>query len=285
MRAICGLLFLAVCAYMGSGLYEDLTYGVQTVQAESAEIIESIRLSGIAVRREQQLCSPAAADLPENGKRYAAGALLCMSENGDTLSAPSSALFFEHTDGLEYLSPDKLFPFSPETFESLIDSESESSRHCMGRLVFDNVWYFAAETSSLICPELGQRCRVRFPDIQTECEAAVWAVCSSADSSFMLLRINGGEEQLLSLRKCSAELILSEYRGLKIPKEAVCTDSDGKIFTWVTSAGLVEKRSVDIIYTGDDFCLAKQSYSWEALREGENIVIDREKLEEGLIPG
>ena len=89
----------------------------------------------------------------------------------------------------------------------------------------------------------------------------------------------------MSLRHCSAKLILCEYKGLKIPKNAVCTDNNGKKYIRVLAAGLVETRTVDIIYTGDDFCLVKQSWSWDALREGESVLINREITDEGLVLG
>lgn len=269
------LLFLTVCAYIGAGFYEDLASDVQTVQAESAAIIESTKIYGIAVRQEQQLVRTSAEESPENGERYPAGSALS--------SIP--ATFFDSCDGFEHLSPDMLFPFSGETFSSLIAAESEKQRHSMGRLVFDNVWYFAAQLREGSAPDLGQCCRLLFEDIESECQALVWAVFRDEGREYILLRINGGGEELMSLRKCGAELILDEHKGLKIPKAAVHTDSEGENFIWVLTSGLVEARTVDIIYTGDDFYLAQQSYSWDALREGENIVINREIFDEGLVPG
>lgn len=275
MGVIGVLLFLAVCAYIGAGFYEDLAADVQTVQADCASVIESTRIYGIAVRQEQQFVSVPAESLPENGARYPAGSAL----------SDIPATFFKQYDGFEHLSPDMLFPFSGETFSSLMQGESEKQRHSAGRLVFDNVWYFAAEVRSGRAPDPGQSCRLLFEDIESECQALVWAVCLDEGREYLLLRINGGGEKLMSLRKCSAELILNEHKGLKIPKDAVHTDSEGKKYIWVLTAGLVETRTVDIIYTGDDFCLAQQSYSWDALREGEQIVINREIFDEGLVPG
>ncbi len=269
------LLFLAVCAYIGAGFYEDLASDVQTVQAESIAIIESTKIYGIAVRQEQLLVGLSAENSPENGERYPAGSAL----------SGVPATFYEYCDGFEHLSPDMLFPFSADTFSSLMAGKSEKLRHSAGRLVFDNVWYFAAEVREGSAPSVGQGCRLLFQDIETECQALVWADCRDEDREYVLLRINGGGEKLLSLRKCSAELILDEHRGLKIPVDAVHTDSEGKKYIWVLTAGLVEARTVDIIYTGDDFCLAQQSYSWDALREGESIVINREIWDEGKAPG
>ena len=285
MRAIAVLLFLTVCAYIGAGFYEGLADDMQTVRAESAAVTESIGLYGVAVRREQQLCSPTAQILPVNGKRYPSGAAICMAGDGSCVYSPAPATFYESFDGFEYLDPDMLFPFGSNTFSELLSSESEKGRHCLGRLLLDNIWYYAAEVTVGLAPSAGQSCSLLFEDIGRECEGLVWAVCRDRDKEYVLLRINGGDEQLMSLRHCSAKLILCEYKGLKIPKNAVCTDNNGKKYIRVLAAGLVETRTVDIIYTGDDFCLVKQSWSWDALREGESVLINREITDEGLVLG
>lgn len=284
MRTIAVLLFLTVCAYIGAGFYEDLNLQVQAVRAESADIIESTQLFGIAVRREQQLCSPLAVSMPENGKRYAAGETLCVLKDGSSLISPAPGIFFSETDGFEYLSADALFPFSAELFSSMINSQAEKNRHCLGRLVFDNVWYFAAQVKSGSAPEIGQLCRLYFPDIESECQALVWDVCQSEGQEFVLLRINGGDEKLSSLRRSKAELIRKEYSGIVIPKEAIVSDGEEK-FVNVLIDGLVETRTVDIIFSDYDFCLAERSYSRDALREGEMIVLQTDNLDEGRVFG
>ena len=275
--AIAGLLFLAVCAYLGTELYERLSPDIQTVRAELFSIKESTELSGIAIRQEQVLFSQGTLALtPENGKKYAAGESICVLKSGQALEAPSPGLFYENTDGFEYLSPEYFLPFSHERFLSAMDLSAEKYRDFVGRIILDDAWFFAAEILQGPLPQKGSRCRISFQGIEQGCDALVW----DTDEQSVLLRLNAASDALMSLRKSNAELVINEYRGLKIPGEALRRDGEGSFYVCVLSSGLEETRSVDIIYTGDGFSLAQQSFSADSLREGELIIVTKENSSE-----
>ena len=263
--AVAVLLFLAVCAYMGAGLFEKLSPSAQTVQAEKRVITESARLYGIALRQEQTVCSPDGRAFSfENFRKYSAAE--CAAVFGaDT----GSAVYFDNCDGYEYLSPDNLSPFSAESFSQLINSESHSLRGTSGRLVSDDIWYFAARVDSGTVPQKGSVCTVCFDGLSERCRALVWDV----DADCVLLRLSRSSEELLSLRKCSAQLIFGQYEGIEIPRSALRRDREGNFYICVLSTGLVENRSVDIIYSDENFVLSSCTYNESAVREGEMIIL------------
>ncbi len=261
------LLFIALCAYMGAGLFEKLNPGVRTVVAENRRITESAELCGIAIRWEQAVCSPDGnAIAAESNKKYSAAE--CSHLFGAENASP--AVYFDNFDGYEYLKPDTLSSFSSELFSELMETEPEPNRHCVGRLVNGQAWFFAAQIFSGPVPQKGSQCSLVFDGIEESWRALVWAV----DDDCILLRLNASSQELMSLRKCNAKLIFGQYEGIEIPREALRRDSEGKFYTCVLSAGLVENRSVDIIYTDESFVLSRHLYSEDALRVGEMIVLE-----------
>ena len=238
-----------------------------TVQADNRIVTESAALCGIAIRREQTICTLDGTALSaESNSRYSAAdcTLIFGSENN------FPAVYFDNFDGYEYLNPDTLSSFNSELFSELVNAKPLYIRNCLGRLVKENVWYFAAQVKSGAIPKKGSECRIVFEGHEENCQALVWAV----DEDCILLRLITDSPEILSLRKCNAQLIWGQYEGIEIPREALHRDSEGKFYTCVLSAGLVENRSVDIIYSDKNFVLSRYFYSENALREGEEIILE-----------
>ncbi|MBQ4347979.1 MAG: hypothetical protein IJC39_05990, partial [Firmicutes bacterium] len=80
----------------------------------------------------------------------------------------------------------------------------------------------------------------------------------------------------MSLRKAEALLIISQYSGIEIPKNAVKTDKDGNEFVFTLTAGNIERKAVELIYTTEKSFIAKASHSADSLREGDMIIISED---------
>lgn len=282
MRALGAVFFLSVCAYVAAALFVGLDSSETSFTAELVTVRESSLLQGIAIRREQPVCSPGEAELiAEDGKRVPAGSLVAVSGDENFFS-PGSALFFSDTDGFEQLSPDNISALSADGLQSLLDMRPGVQKGICGRLVFDNVWYYAAFAEDGRLPAQGEECRILFEGFQQSVSARV--ISSDSDKKLIVLRLNQGGHDFLRLRKCSAELIFSEYKGLRLDKEAVQLDSEGNYFVYTLTAGLRESCAVDIIYTGDDFYLAALSPGADSLRPGSTVIVSQEEIHQERIP-
>ena len=98
----------------------------------------------------------------------------------------------------------------------------------------------------------------------------------------MLLRLNQGGSEYLTLRKTGAKLLFSEHSGLVLPEEAIQQAADGSKLVYTLSAGALERRAVEITYTGEGFSLAAFGTGPEALREGDRVVIGKD-IQEGKV--
>lgn len=272
MKALAAVFFLTVCAYVGAATFGGLDSAAGICRAELVTVTESSLLRGIAVRREQPVCSPGETEMPAaSGEKLSAGDLFAVF--GQRMEA---ACFYEDADGLEHLEPGMLRDIDADGLEKLMNSEREKYRDCVGRLVYDPVWYFAAYAEAGQLPAEGEKCRVLFEGMADSVSARAVLV-SEGEPAVLVLRFCEGDEALMRLRECSAELIFSEYTGLKIPLEALRRDSEGNYFVYTLTAGLKECCAVDIIYTGEDFCLAALSPRRDALRSGSSIVLSAEE--------
>ena len=274
MALVAALLFLAVCAYIGAGLFQRLSPETLTVRAELFSALESAEISGIAIRNEMVLSSDKSLkSLAEEGQKYSAGESIAVFKDGSILHSSSSAVFSSHTDGFEHLSTECLFPFGKESFSNILAMEKSENKHSFGRLILDDSWYFAAQIVSGKIPQTARSCKVYFDGTDDACRAVLWAV----DGEYLLLRFNSFSPELLNLRHSGAKLVFSQYEGFKVPKNALNRDETGKFYVCVLSSGLVENRSVDIIYTGDDYFLVSSSM----VRQGEQIIINEGSIDDG----
>lgn len=258
-------LFLAVCAYVGASVFPGAG-GAGSAALCEATVTEYAPLRGVAVRHERALGIDAAKLTAEAGLRVAAGEALAVS--GDSVvTTDRSAVFFPDCDGFEALSPDGLSSLSVSGLEAILEQKGENSSG--GRLVYENEWFFAAVSDSAALPAEGA-CRVLFESCDEPIDARVVSLSENEGGErVIVLRLTAGGEYL-RLRKCSAKLICGEYTGFKAPEEAVERDGDGTFVNILTASGS-ERAAVDIIYSGDGFCLISPADSDSPVRDGARV--------------
>lgn len=270
-RLIAAVLFLAVCAYAGAKLWQDLDGTPETQTVHSVTLTDSAALNGIAIRREQSFC-PAGGSGLADGDRLPAG----------TADAAGSALYYSRSDGLESLSPERLSGLDVPALEALL-SQSPAPDDS-GRLVLDFGWYYAAFVAADAPVPASGRCRVLFEGFDTPASAQILSLSPAQNGQrALVLRLTVGGDDYMSLRKCSAQIIFSEYSGLSLPEEAVHKDADGNTFVYTVTAGVVERKTVDILYTDGDGCIAAFSSAADALREGNRVIVSGKEIYEGKV--
>ena len=160
--------------------------------------------------------------------------------------------------------------------------EKKPAEGSNGRLVTGWSWYYWA-----LCPE-GQTlphsgsCRIEFAGMGESVPARIISLSAPENGrQALLLRLNNGGSEYLKLRKTGAKLLFSEHSGLYLPEEAIQQAEDGSEFVYTLSAGTLERRAVEIIYTGEGFALAASGSGPEALREGDRVVTGKAFEREG----
>ena len=266
--------FLAVCAYAAAWLVNGLGGGVHTAKVHGRELMESAVIEGIAVRAEEPV--PVSAGIAD-GTRVPAGT--------DGFARP--AVCFSQTDGYEYLTPEMLDGLTVEALRGILSAEPEKAS-AGGRAVYGFEWYFAALADDGVPLRESGSCEILFGEFEKSTAAEIVSVSAAENGQrALLLRLTAGSPEYLSLRRSDAEIIFSRYSGLELPLEAVHTDGEGNNFVYISTAGIVRSLDVDIIYTDEagGICLAAQDASYDALREGNTVIVSGKDIYEGKVLG
>lgn len=187
-KLISGLMFLAVCAYIGASAFSALPGEKPQTDKKTAD---STRLDGIAVRTEQLVCS--VSDLYD-GVRVPAGTVYHTAD-GTSHTLAESAVYVEKSGGLG-ISPEDLSPFVSKTVEKILKEKAPGREG--SALVTDHVWYFAALADTRLEPG---RCRILFDGF----EAPIEGIITETDGKAVLIKLRTGGAYL-SLGRTGAEI-------------------------------------------------------------------------------
>ena len=197
LSAVAAVLFFTASAYLGAALFAP---GEKPEAAEPApqEVREYAEISGIAVRREQLVCSPGTVPGLRSGERIPCGAQVA-----EGLYTDSSAVFFGCSDGYEFLSPDMLSGLSAQRLDAILALPPGSTG--AGRLVTGREWYIAAFSDRAL-PDSGS-CPLYIGELSGYLNADIAEVSEENGRYTVLLRLTEGSPEALSLRKVSGKLI------------------------------------------------------------------------------
>ena len=250
---VASVLFLTAGAYAAAALYGALDTKEQTAEAVRGEYALTASLTGTVVRREHAVAE------------------------SESFCRRGGAYLLPSCDGFEYLSPDDLLDFSPETPERLMNSIPRESAG--GRAVTDYAWYYAALCDTE--PE-GEECILLFPGA-SGVNARILRREMTPDGQWaVLFRLTADTEELLSLRFTSAQAVFSACSGLTVPASAVVREGEDE-YVYVVAAGRAEKAAVEIIYTDGKQCLSAFPTEADALHEGDRVLTDAAGIYEGKI--
>ena len=242
--------FIAACAWT-LAFFIRREAAPETVSAVRQELTLSVTAGGLIWRDERIVCAGEDARLAvKSGDRLRGGGIIAVSEDAESVLAPCGGIFSTLVDGYEGLSPSELGSAVPSVPEGAV-----------GRIVSGG-WLFIAETEQFDKFRQGQRVFISLPEEQ---EASV--VYSSGGR--LVLRCLGGLEDVLGTRRAVFEIRLKALSGLKVPKSALHSDSDGS-FVYVLRAGVPERCAVEILDGSGEYLLVKE----DELRENMQIIIE-----------
>ena len=205
----------------------------------------------------------------------------------DYLYAPAAGVFSAETDGFESLTPAVLDGITPEGVENLRAQGSDVPDDVVGKIVTNHAWYYAAVMAEKDAD------RLRVGDVTSldfgyrssrTVRAAVRSISPTdrAGQVAVVFRCSSALAETLSLRLAEAEVVFRSYSGLRVPKKAVHVE-DGKTVVYTVSAGQMERKSVDIRYTGEDFYLVEAGSEGGSLRAGNELIVSGKDLKDGNV--
>ena len=199
-----------------------------------------------------------------------------------------AGIYSGSTDGSEEaLTPDFLTDVTPARLDALSTGSAVKSA---GKIITDNTWYFAANIPAQQARELqvGQEVTLRLSKgLQQDPPAYVQSISAEEDGQVaVVLSCTRYISQVTLLRHQQGEILLREYKGLRVPSAALRMDEDGSLQLFCRLGAYVYSKPVDLVYRGDGFCLVRSAQGAadeRILRQGDLVISTARALTDGMI--
>lgn len=226
------------------------------------------------------------------------------------ITAPEAGLYSAVVDGYEQvLTPESLETLTPSTLTALRADESVQSE--VGKLILGDNWYYAAIVPQADAETLSsaRSMYLRFSkSVEQDLPVSVYHI-SEEENGRVVVVLKGSSylPELTLLRQQSAEVILGNLEGIRVPREALraektSVDENGELVTTEQTGvyclvGMEARfKPVEVLYSGDGFALVRSIYDSAAgdltgsqevarLRSGDQVIVTGRDLYDGKVLG
>lgn len=225
-------------------------------------------------------------------------ALNSSSSPSEILTAEAAGYYVSKIDGYENvltsadidtLTKDKL----DEAFEA---KKAETPAGLIGKIIDGYNWYVATVIESAKVSEItdGKTVDLIFSESGEETVTTYIHSVKAVDSenSIIIFRCNLMNESLTGLRVVDGKIVINDYTGLKVSRDAVRLDEDGNSGVFVRRGNIVNFRSLNILYSEEDFVIAsKPSESsdiklpYTHVKLYDEVIISGKDLKNGMVIG
>ncbi len=177
----------------------------------------------------------------------------------------AAGYFVDHVDGQEEtLTEDYMQSLTAGQISDFVKSyQGYQADSTSVKIVKDHNWYYAVTVSEEHVKSLkaGNKATLQFPTQKESVPVKVESVDFDEASGLYKVVFLGDTINafLLSTRVQSAEVLVSSYKGLKVPKEAI-RFKDDEMGVYIKTMNKVYFRKLDKLYETDDFVISKTYY-------------------------
>ena len=208
-----------------------------------------------------------------------------------SLTVPRSGYFSSQVDGYESVfDTDDLSLLKPSDLDRLISQRRAVEPQQSGKLVTGFGGYFVANISTADASNLsvGRSIKLQLDAMGDELVDMTVESISIQENGLVtvVFSYNRHMEELINMRKQSAMVVLEQYEGLKVPREAARVDADGNMGVYVITGLYTEFKKIDILYeTEDYYIVATDPSKTTSVLRGDTIVVSGKNLSDGKVIG
>lgn len=205
------------------------------------------------------------------------------------ITAPSAGWFSAVVDGYEtVLTPERLQTLTVREFDAL--EADEPGTHWAGKLIAGDEWFFV---TSIPAGELGDvaagdTVQVSFArDLYGQIDMRVERVGQN-EAGFCLLVLSSRAymQNVTLLREQSADVVFIQYRGLRVPKDAVYVDEDGQAGVYVLESARAAWKPIRILHdNGESYVVELDKSRTDNLWPGDEIIVGAKQIYDGKVVG
>ncbi|MBQ2848785.1 MAG: hypothetical protein IJE74_11065 [Clostridia bacterium] len=215
----------------------------------------------------------------------------------EIITAEESGYYVSKLDGFEnVLTCNDIDSLTAEMLEkAFVGKNNEVSDSSIGKIIDGYNWYVATviDSAKIGGFSKGKAVSLLFDDSgKNPVTTYVYSVKNvDSEKSLVIFRCNLMNESLTSLRKVDGKIVMNEYTGLKINRDAVRLDAeDGSAGVYIRRGNMVNFRSLNIIYSEDSFVIAAKpdeesgiKLSHTHLKLYDEVIISGKELEDGMV--
>lgn len=218
------------------------------------------------------------------------------------ITTEASGYFSNTIDGYEKdFTFDLLDDMTVEKAEQLMTKKPATVPNNIGKIVYENYWYFVSVVSKSDAEELvkpfnkNETVKLKFNSKSTrEIEATIESISieKAAEKAIVVFKSFYLDEDLINLRFETPKAIISSYDGVIIPKEAIRIQDDVKneetgeitdkvkgVYTMLGKN--VRFKRVDVLYEDDYILISKQSNSSDYVSIYDQVIIKGRNMDTG----
>ncbi len=202
----------------------------------------------------------------------------------DIITVPNSGYFISYVDGYEdILSTDKLSSITADDIKEVIKNDgynaAKVSKKAVGKIVDDYEWNLVG----IVNPKdasfnPGKEVKVKLsstPDLLT---AKITDVIETDDPEecVIVLSCEKLNFNLVQYRTERVEIILDDFNGIKVPREAVRFNKNNEKGVYVLLGQRIAFKKVDVIYECEDYLLSAITSDTSYISVYEDIILSGE---------
>ena len=224
--------------------------------------------------------------------------LYTSSTPAQIITAEASGYYVNKEDGFEnVITVENIDNLTEEDLESALQSDKkEPTAGSIGKIIDGYNWYVAAKIESVHASDFTKNKPVTliFGDSEEDAVSTyLYSVKKINDKeSLVVFRCTLMNEKLSSLRKINGKIVLNNFTGLKVNRDAVRLDENGNTGVYVRRGNIVNFRSVNIVYSEDSFIVAVKpsetsgiDLPYTHLKQYDEVVISGKELKDGMVIG
>ncbi len=202
----------------------------------------------------------------------------------DVIKALQSGLFSTAADGFEDISPASIEDMDTEELGNLMAENRSRPELALGKLVYGSKWYYASIMDEDDANDFdeGDRVTMIFGKYYSEyLDMRIESIGFEDDNGRCVVIFSCSEAlaDVLDMRMQSAELILHEDTGVRVPKKAVRVDEEGRVYVFTQTGMQAEKKYVEIMHDlGEHYVVAS-----EKLHAGDVVIVNGRDIYDGKV--
>ncbi len=198
--------------------------------------------------------------------------------------------YVSRPDGFErVLTNEKIDELTPEMLEKAFESDKRKvPKNSMGKVINGFEWYAACivPADRLTGVEVGKKIRLMFGESENETvDSRLYSKKMLDDGGCLaVFKCSFMNEELSNLRKVSGKIIIRDYTGIKIRKDAVRFNDKNQPGVYIKEGNLIKFNRIEEIYSDENFVIAENkagAAGW--LAQYDEIVVSGKELSDGKV--